>query len=119
MHPEDIALHAEEMRPKADYSKLDEIDFGDSTEAQEFKRAVKDQNTREIANHEQNIADLTQSAPRYRTRDESFIETVQGPFSAERERRQTVSSPTYYPMPRSLRMMSSCASKTFQPIPST
>ena len=81
VHPEDIALHAEEMRPKADYSKLDEIDFGDSTEAQEFKRAVKDQNTREIANHEQNIADLTQSGARYRTRDESFIETVQGPFS--------------------------------------
>jgi len=34
-----------------------------------------------IANHEQNIADLTQSGARYRTRDESFIETVQGPFS--------------------------------------
>ena len=77
----ELEVSEQERRPKADYSKLNEVDFGSSSEAQEFKRAIIDQNKREVEGHSAQFARMTQDEPQYETYDNVYIETVQGPFS--------------------------------------
>ena len=77
----ELEVSEQERRPKADYSKLNEVDFGSSSEAQEFKRAIIDQNKREVEGHSAQFARMTQNEPQYETYDNVYIETVQGPFS--------------------------------------
>ena len=77
----ELTVSEQERRPKTDYSKLNEVDFGSSSEAQEFKRAIIDQNKREVEGHSAQFARMTQDEPQYETYDNVYIETVQGPFS--------------------------------------
>lgn len=76
----ELEVSEQERRPKADYSKLNEVDFGSSSEAQEFKRAIIDQNKREVEAHSAQFARMTQNEPQYETYDNVYIETVQGPI---------------------------------------
>ena len=77
----DLEVSEYERRPKADYSKLNEVDFGPTGDAQVFKRDILDSNKREIAKHDSSFAQMTQNEPNYETYDNVYIETVQGPFS--------------------------------------
>jgi hypothetical protein len=69
------------MINKENYSKITEYDFGTSNEAREFKnmliKSQKDANDNINAYMDR----ITQNEPNIARYDESYIETVQGPFS--------------------------------------
>ena len=78
---EDLEPYKNAMINKENYSKITEYDFGTSNEAREFKnmliKSQKDANDNINAYMDR----ITQDEPNIARYDESYIETVQGPFS--------------------------------------
>jgi len=78
----DMKSIKEVMLPKQSYKEIDGVDLGPSALAQNFKKAAKD-NMETLGTAIENLTeDFTQDViPEIKVYDETFIQTVQGPFS--------------------------------------
>lgn len=78
----DMKSIKEVMLPKQSYKEIDEVDLGPSALAQNFKKAAKD-NMETLGTEIEKLTEgITQDViPEIKVYDESFIQTVQGPFS--------------------------------------
>ena len=78
----DMKSIKEVMLPKQSYKEIDGVDLGPSALAQNFKKAAKD-NMETLGTEIEKLTEgITQDViPEIKVYDESFIQTVQGPFS--------------------------------------
>lgn len=78
----DMKSIKEVMLPKENYKQIDEVDLGESVRAQDFKKKTRE-NMETLGTEMENLTEgITQDViPEIKVYDESFIQTVQGPFS--------------------------------------